>query len=328
VTELPDDRPDLPDLPELTKLRDRIRALPGVAAKSSIGIVAEVLGDGDWFAGPGDDGAVVTDGDRRLVVGGEAMLPAYVAADPYRAGVSAVLANVNDLVAMGAEPLAIVDTLVGPKDVLRRALEGLRWGSEAYRVPVVGGHLTETDAPAGLSAFGLGRADAVLSATRVAAGQELLVCGCFEGRMAADFLHFGSFDERAGKLAGDVRVLVALARSGAAAAAKDVSMAGLVGSLAMLLEANRLGAEIDLDLLPVPAGVPLGDWLSCFPCLVFLVTAAPERVPEVAAAFGERGLAAVRVGTVDASGIVALRRGPETVPVFDLGAEGITRLRS
>ena len=50
-------------------------------------------------------------------------------------------------------------------------------------------------------------------------------------------------------------------------AAKDVSMAGLVGSLAMLLEPNRLGVEVDLDLLPVPAGVPLGDWLGCFPCL-------------------------------------------------------------
>lgn len=312
---------------DLDALRDRIRSLPGVLAKRSIGTVADVLGGGDWYAGPGDDGAVVADGGRNLVVGGEAMLPAYVAADPYRAGVSAVLANVNDLAAMGAEPLAIVDTVVGPKDVLHRALEGLRWGSEAYQVPIVGGHLTETGGPAGLSAFGLGRADAVLSATRAAEGQELLVCGCFEGRMAADFLHFSSFDEREGQLAGDVRVLARLARSGAAVAAKDVSMAGLVGSLAMLLEAGRLGAEVDLGRLPVPAGVELGDWLSCFPCLVFLVTAEPARVTEVQDAFGERGLGAARVGTLDGSGLVRLSHGERTVDVFDLQREGITRLR-
>ncbi|MGZ4783446.1 MAG: hypothetical protein ACXVYL_16295 [Oryzihumus sp.] len=59
------------DLPALV---ERLRALPGVLAKADIGLVAEVLGGGDWYAGPGDDGAV--------------------------------LANVNDLAAMGARPVA------------------------------------------------------------------------------------------------------------------------------------------------------------------------------------------------------------------------------
>ena len=54
--------------------------------------------------------------------------------------------------------------------------------------------------------------------------------------MRTDFPFFRSFDERGSRLAGDVRVLAAVASSGACVAAKDVSMAGLVGSLAMLLE--------------------------------------------------------------------------------------------
>ncbi|MEP6815930.1 MAG: AIR synthase related protein [Marmoricola sp.] len=312
---------------ELVALAERLRYLPGVLAKSSIGAVADVFGGGDWYTGPGDDGAVVADGDRNLVVGGEAMLPAFVAADPYGAGISAVLANVNDLAAMGAEPLAIVDTVVGPRETVVRVLEGLKWAGDAYGVPIVGGHLTETDGPPSLSAFGLGRADAVLSATRTEPGQALLVCGCFEGRMREDFFYFPSFDEREGRLDGDVRVLATLARSGAAVAAKDVSMAGLVGSLAMLLEANRLGVEIDLDLVPLPVDTSLGDWLSCFPCLVFLVTTPEDRVQEVVDGFVERGLAAVRVGTLDGTGLVRLRSGADVVTVFDLAREAITRLR-
>src|SRR5207247_1603439 len=75
-----------------------------------------------------------------LVVGGEAILPAFVATDPYGAGVAAVLTNVNDLAAMGARPLAIVDTVVGPEPVVREALRGMRWASGRYQVPVVGGH--------------------------------------------------------------------------------------------------------------------------------------------------------------------------------------------
>jgi len=73
-----------------------------------------------------------------------------------------VLANVNDLAAMGARPLAIVDTVTGPRDVTRQVLEGLKWASNAYDVPVVGGHLTETQDPPTLSAFGLGAAEAVV----------------------------------------------------------------------------------------------------------------------------------------------------------------------
>ena len=120
---------------DLDALAQHVRRLPGVVAKSSIGVVADVFGGGDWWAGPGDDGAVVVDRGRKLIVGGEAMLPSFVSQDPYGAGVSAVLANVNDLAAMGARPLAIVDTVTGPRDVTRQILEGLKWASNAYDVP-------------------------------------------------------------------------------------------------------------------------------------------------------------------------------------------------
>ena len=142
---------------------------PGVPAKSEIGLVSEIFQSTDWLAGPGDDGAVVTDQGVSLVVGGEAILPSFVAADPYGAGVAAVTTNLNDLAAMGAWPLALVDTVTGPREVIRRVLEGMRWASGLYQVPVVGGHLTVTDGPPGLSAFGLGRADCPLSAQAAAA---------------------------------------------------------------------------------------------------------------------------------------------------------------
>ena len=162
---------------DLAGLADHLRALPGVRAKADIGLVADVLGGGDWYAGPGDDGAVLPDGAGAVVVGGEAILPAFVARDPYGAGIAAVLANVNDLAAMGAEPLALVDTIVASEPVARRVLEGLRHASALYRVPIVGGHLTIQDGPPALSAFGLGRATPgrVLSVRNTAPGQSLLL---------------------------------------------------------------------------------------------------------------------------------------------------------
>jgi selenophosphate synthetase-related protein len=296
-------------------------------AKADIGLVADVLGPGDWYAGPGDDGAVLPEGGGRVVVGGEAILPAFVAADPYGAGVAAVLANVNDLAAMGARPIALLDTVVGTEDISREILRGMRWAAELYDVPIVGGHLTRTDGPPALSAFGIGRADRVLSARHAAPGQELVLGCCVQGAMRSDFLFFPSFDERGARLAGDVRLLADLATAGTAVAAKDVSMAGLVGSLAMLLEPGRLGVSLDLDLLPAPDGVPLADWLACFPCYAFLLCCPPSQVSACLGAFADRDLTAASLGVIDDTGRVRLRRGDQMVDVFDLGREGVTNLR-
>jgi uncharacterized protein len=317
----------------LDELADYLRSHSALRAKAQIALVSEVLGGGSWVRGPGDDGAVVEmEGDRReagggqVIACGEALLPAFVAADPYGAGVAAVLTNVNDLAAMGAAPKAIVDTVVAGTDVAREALRGLKAGCAMYAVPLVGGHLTIHDGPPSLSAFGIGSADVVLSSTQVAAGQSLVVAACTTGTMRPDFPFFRSFDERGHRLAGDVRLLADLARSGACVAAKDVSMAGLVGSLAMLLEWSRLGVTLDLDVVPRPAGVPLASWLTCFPAYSFLLCTLAGREAECLDAFRDRGLDAEVVGQVDDSGELALRSGMSRSTVLDLAVTPVTGL--
>ena len=311
---------------DIGALIEAVRAHPGVRGKAEIGLVREVFGDSDWQTGPGDDGAVVMNEGTALVVGGEAILPAFVAADPYGAGVAAVTTNLNDLAAMGAWPLALVDTVTGPRAVVRPVLEGMRWAAGLYGVPVVGGHLTGTAGPPSLSAFGLGRADRPLSARAAAPGQSLVVAACLDGKMRADFPFFPSFDERGDRLAGDVRLLAEGASAGWVAAAKDVSMAGLVGSLAMLLECNQLGAALDLDALPVPAGVTLRDWLLCFPCFAFLLCVPAGAEGECLRAFAGRSLAASVVGALDDTGELRLHAGGRSGVAFDLSRESVTGL--
>jgi len=311
---------------DIGALTEAVRAHPGVTAKAQISLVSEVFGTPDWLTGPGDDGAVVMTEGKALVVGGEAILPAFVAADPFGAGVAAVTTNLNDLAAMGAWPLALVDTLTGPRPVMRQVLEGMRWAAGLYDVPVVGGHLTMTSGPPSLSAFGLGRADRPLSARAAEPGQSLVFAACLDGRMRDDFPFFPSFDERGERLSGDVRLLAEGAAAGWVAAAKDVSMAGLVGSLAMLLECNRLGVTLDLDALPVPAGVPLRQWVTCFPCFAFLLCVPQAAVGECLRAFAGRGLAAAVTGTLDATGELRLRWAGQTSVAFDLTKESVTGL--
>ena len=325
------------DLDDLDQLAAHLRSHPALRAKADIGLVSEVIGAASWVHGPGDDGAVVRmstavgeDVKRQagyVIACGEALLPAFVAHDPYGAGIAAVLANVNDLAAMGATPCGIVDTIVGSADIAREALRGMHAASLLYDVPLVGGHLTLHDGAPAISAFGIGHAELVLSLTHVAVGQSLVVASCTQGTMRTDFPFFRSFDERGNNMAGDVRVLAELARAGACVAAKDVSMAGLVGSLAMLLEWSRLGVRLDLDILPRPLAVPMAGWLTCFPAYSFLLCSPSGRENEVLAAFQERGLEAAVVGTIDDSGLLSLTSGGRQAMVLDLAATGVTGLQ-
>jgi len=311
----------------LAELAEALRSSPGWRAKADIAVVRNVFGGSDWLRGPGDDGAAVRVGSEEVIACGEAILPPFVERDPYGAGVAAVLTNVNDVAAMGAVPLAIVDTVVGPPDTCRAVLDGMRFASSLYDVPVVGGHLTRSADRVALSAFALGRCPGrPLSAMRISPGQALALVVCLDGKMRSDFPFFPSFDERGHRLAGDVRLLAELAADGVVEAAKDVSMAGIFGSIAMLLEPTRCGASIPVDAVPVPAGIDFDAWSSCFPCFAFLVTMAPEQQDRCRDAVERRGLTYAPLATVDGSGVLALVDGGDQAVLVDLNADPVTGL--
>jgi hypothetical protein len=313
---------------ELDAVVRAVREAPGLRSKASLSLVAEVLGPSDWVGGPGDDAAVIEVGPTRVVAGGEALFPPFVAGDPRGAGIAAVLANVNDLCAMGAWPLAILDTVIAPEPVARRALEGLRHAAALYRVPVVGGHLTVREGPPALSAFGIGEVrGGVLSSRHVAPGQALMLACCLEGTMRADFPYFSSLGERGGRIADDVRLLPAIAEEGICVAARDVSMAGVLGSLAMLLEPTGCGACVDLDALPRPAGVALTTWVIAFPAYGFLLCAPADAVATCRARFAARGLVCEVIAGIEGGGELRVRGGGEERLVLDLRREPVTGLR-
>jgi selenophosphate synthetase-related protein len=111
------------------------------------------------------------------------------------------------------------------------------------------------------------------------------------------------------RLRGDLELLPALAECGACRAGKDISNGGIAGTLAMLLDCSRAGAELRLDRLPRPDGVDLTRWLISFPSFGFLLTATPERTPEVLAKFAGRDIACAAVGRITASRSLVLALG-------------------
>jgi hypothetical protein len=83
---------------------------------------------------------------------------------------------------------------------------------------------------------------------------------------------------------------------------------------------------LDLDAVPVPAGVSLERWLCCFPCFAFLLCVPPGLEERCLAAFAARGLAAAVAGTLNDTGLLRLRLTGQEATAFDLGTESITNL--
>ncbi len=249
----------------------------------------------------GDDCAAIPDGAGFLLFAAEGMLESFVAADPWFAGYSAVMVNVSDVAAMGGRALAVVDILWTPG--LARSGEiwdGMAAASRAYGVPIVGGHTTLTKSDAAfLAAAVLGRAENLITSFDAQPGDDLLACIDLRGAYRDDKPFWnastGAPPER---LRADLALLPEIARRGWCRAGKDISNGGLVGTLAMLLECSKAGAELWLDHVPRPADSELCRWLIAFPSFGFLLSVAPAHSAEVAALFTERGIACARVGRI------------------------------
>ncbi len=303
-----------------------VREHAGFTNKAPISAVGSWFDTSDPVHGPGDDGAVVEVDGRNIIACGEALAPPFVAADPYGAGVAAVLANVNDVAAMGGVPLGIVNTVVGPRETIGEVMRGMVDAARMYDVPVIGGHLTERPGDTSLSAFAVGSANRVLSMVNVRPGQIVLFACFLDGTMRADFPFFTSIPQQTHRFAADVRTVAAVADAGAAVSAKDVSMAGALGSLAMLLEFTRHGCDIDLSAMPTPDGTDFARWLVAFPSYAFWLTAEADTADQCIDIFTRADLTCAAVGSVTDGSAVVLCAGDEHVELIDLATESVTGL--
>ncbi|GJE03088.1 sll0787 family AIR synthase-like protein [Methylobacterium isbiliense] len=313
----------------LQDLARRIRDARGVAHKRDIDAVMRRLGLGGRTAAVpvGDDCAAIPDGDGHLLFAIEGFLEGFVAADPYFAGYCGVMVNLSDVAAMGGRPLAVVDALWSRDAAAADAvLAGLCDAAALYGVPVVGGH-TNTRAETGnLAVAVLGRAGRrLLTSFDAAPGDVLIAAIDLRGRFREPNPYWdASTGAPAERLRGDLAVLAGLAEDGLCAAAKDISMAGAVGTALMLLECSGVGGVVDPQAIPRPPDVPLARWLTAFPSFGFLLSVRPEAVPAVLARFAARDVAAAAIGRIDASRLARVRdtRGEEAV-VWDFRAEAL-----
>lgn len=222
----------------------------------------------------GDDGVPVPGSD--IIAACDAIVPSMVERDPEWAGWCAALVNLNDLSAMGATPVGMLDAVGAPTtSLLTRVIRGLARAGDAWGVPVLGGH-TQVGVPAALSVTALGRTSSPVRAGGGEVGDELSLTADLGGGWRPGY-HGLQWDSTSARSGSDLREMGSFVARAAPRAAKDVSMAGLAGTVGMLAEASGTGAEIDVARIPRPGGADLGRWITCFPGFAMITADRPGR---------------------------------------------------
>jgi putative N-acetyltransferase (TIGR04045 family) len=269
---------------------DRISRLASDTKKALGGLLDGLVEVAPGFLG--DDGAPVPGSD--LVAACDAIIPSLVERDPEWAGWCGVLVNVNDLAAMGAAPVGLLDAVAARNaECAARILSGVRAASAAYGIPVLGGH-TQLGVPAALSITALGRTEHPVPGGGGRPGHDVTLTVDVGGGWRHGYTG-QQWDSTTSRTGSELRAMTTALVEARPAAAKDVSMAGIVGTLGMLAEASGCCAELDVAAVPRPSSIPaMGDWLTCFPGFGLLTAdsaglSRPPAGPAISARCGRLG---------------------------------------
>ena len=242
------------------------------------------------------------------------------------------MANVNDIYAMGGSPLAVVDTIISPDiEISSEIMRGLKDGSNRYGVPIVGGHLTATGHKAAITVCILGRAKKILSSFHAQPDDILLHITNLRGSFHPGFQFWNCSSHLSDEeIQRDLSLLTTIAEKGLCDTARDISMAGILGTAIMMLELSGVGAQISLNRLRQPAisSDRFFDWLCCFPSYGFILSVRPWNLSNVQQIFHEFEISCSSIGKVTEGSKVDLVNGDQTALLWDFNEEPFTGFSS
>jgi phosphoribosylformylglycinamidine synthase len=295
------------------------------------------------LVGPGEDAGAIDVGDGIAVVFKMESHSHPSAVEPYQGAATGVGGIVRDIISMGARPVALLDPLrFGPlgEERNRWLLEGVVAGIGGYGncigVPTVGGEVHFADAHSAnptvnVMCVGVASADRlVTSAREVHEGSLLVLFGAATGRdgiggvsvLASRTLEEGSEESRPSVQIGDpfagkllIEASLELVERDLLEGLQDLGGAGLTCAVSESASRARLGAEVDLDAVPLrEPGLEPFEILTSESQERMLAIVAPGRLADVRDVCGRWGLASAVVGRlVDDGGTLDVRANGRSV---------------
>ena len=294
---------------ELDDLIKSLQNFEGVSRKKSIENVTDKLKEvynlsGETLLDFGDDASAIDIGDGNLILfAADGIWGKLMDIDPYWAGYCSILVNVNDIAAMGAKPIAMVNILsINNDEIANDLLDGIKDGCHKFNVPMVGGHL-HPDAEYNaidVAIVGIAKKDKIITSFGAEVGDKVIVAIDLDGRQHPKFaLNWDTTYFKDEKIVqNQIIAMKKIAEKELVTGGKDISNPGTLGTLEMLLESSNVGATVDLNKIPRNEIVSWDEWLKSYPGAGFVLTAKEENIEELIDIFNEVYMTASVVGDV------------------------------
>lgn len=303
----------------------------GLQRKADIGLLSDIIaknGNG-VIAARGEDGAVLSVDGCNIVFTADGVLEELADSNPEWAGYCSVLVNVHDVLAMGGRPVAAVN-VISAKDerTISSIVKGIKCACEKFDVKMVGGHLHPRASHNSISVAMMGivrSGTPVLSTTARRGDFVVVICDC-RGQFTPGIPY--SWDCTSSRTKKEIaetmdKVISALSNF---TSAKDISNPGTIGTLAMLLEASKVGAEVSIDDISLPSGTNLIQWLTAYQGFGFIGTAQEKALKKISSALEGTGLSVSIIGKITKNREMRVKLGSAERVVFDFTKDRITGL--
>ena len=303
--------------------------------------------DGDRvLQGPGENAGIVDVGDGWGLALKVESHNHPSAVEPFEGAATGVGGIVRDILAMGARPIALLDSLRFGElssdrstHLFRRAVEGIGHYGNCIGVPTVGGEVCfddryEESCLVNAMCVGVVRADDILTAAAAGPGNAVVLIGNRTGRDGiggASVLASAEFsedeDKRPSVQVSDpfterklIDCCLELADAKLFVALQDLGAAGLTSSASEMAAKGAVGIDLDLDAVPLrERGMAAAEILVSESQERMLAVVRPELVDRVVETCARWDLDATRIGTVTEVPNLVARKDGEVV--VDLPAE-------
>lgn len=248
----------------------------------------------------GEDAGAINLGDRFLLMSADGIMPELIKADPEFAGMSSIVVTINDIQAMGGYPEAIVNVISADKKNTGAIVQGMKYAARKAGVKILGGHYHPTKNSPHLSVASLGYAKKIIRSNNAKAGDDILIAIDMNGKLEHKVvLALDSFSSKTSReIKKLLKIMPALGEKGLITSAKDISNAGIIGTIAIILELSKKGGIVDSELIPWNTSLPLVKWLKVYPAYGFIITTKPENSPRVISIFKNHNITCARIGVV------------------------------
>jgi phosphoribosylformylglycinamidine synthase len=291
--------------------------------------------------GPGENAGAVHVGDGLAIAFKVESHNHPSAVEPFQGAATGVGGILRDIFAVGARPIAVLDSLrFGDLDsarsryLLERAVAGIGHYGNSIGVPTIGGELYfegpyEQNCLVNAMALGIAPADRLIKSAANGPGNVLVLFGALTGRdgiggasvLASAELDEGDADKRPTVQIGDpfaekklLECSLELLDRGLLVSLQDLGAAGLTSSSSEMASKGGLGLDIHVDRVPLrepgmePFEIMVSESQERMLCVV-----EPARVDEVLAVCAKWETTATAIGEVTDSGHLRILRDGELV---------------